>query len=117
MSISHTTIDDHKRRAEQAARPWIERMARCGFGAKGVVYIVVGVLATQAALGRGGSTTDSLGALHAIAERPSGASLLSVVAVGLVAYALWRFLEAWKDPEGKGADRSEEHTSELQSPA
>ena len=99
-----TTIPNRKRSVEQAAKPWIERVARCGFGAKGVVYIVVGVLATQAALGRGGSLTDSRGALHTIAARPSGAGLLSVVALGLVAYAMWRFLEAWKDPEGKGSD-------------
>jgi len=102
--MSDTTLGSHKRRTEQTAKPWIERVARCGFAAKGVVYIVVGVLATQAALGRGGSTTDSRGALHTIAARPSGAGFLSVVAVGLVAYALWRFLEAWKDPEGKGVD-------------
>ena len=104
MAPSQLSIGNNKRRVKQAANPWIERVARWGFGAKGLVYIVVGVLATQAALGRGGTVTDGRGALHAIAARPFGAGLLGVVAVGLVGYAIWRFVEAWTDPEGKGSD-------------
>ena len=46
-------------RAVQTARdavrnPWVERLARCGLAARGVVYAVIGVLAVQAAFfGRG----------------------------------------------------------------
>jgi hypothetical protein len=93
-----------RERLEQQAKPWIERVARLGFGAKGIVYVVIGILATQAALGRGGSTTDARGALRTIAERPMGSALLLVVALGLLCYALWRFVEAWTDAKGKGSD-------------
>lgn len=92
------------RRIERAATPWIERVARLGFSAKGIVYIVIGILSTQAALGRGGSTTNPRGALRTIAERPFGSALLVVVGIGLIAYACWRFVEAWKDPNHKGND-------------
>ncbi|MBW4649212.1 MAG: DUF1206 domain-containing protein [Kastovskya adunca ATA6-11-RM4] len=83
---------------------WIERLARLGYAAKGIVYAIVGVLAVQAAFGQGGRTTDTQGALTTIASQPFGKFLLALVAVGLVGYSLWRFVEAWADPDNKGSD-------------
>ena len=106
MARANISVDAAKQRAAQAVKPWVEQLARLGFAAKGIVYLVVGVLAVQVALGRGGQTTDSRGALATIADRPRGALMLGVVAVGLLGYALWRFVEAWVDPERKGTDAS-----------
>ncbi len=83
---------------------WVERLARFGYAAKGVVYSIVGLLAAQAALGTGGRTTDTQGALQAILTQPFGKFLLAVVAIGLLGYVLWRFVQAIKDPENKGTD-------------
>ncbi|MFW6358889.1 MAG: DUF1206 domain-containing protein [Chroococcales cyanobacterium] len=83
---------------------WVERLARFGYAAKGVVYAVIGILAVQAALGWGGETTGTTGALHAIARQPFGKALLAVIAVGLLGYVIWRFVEAIKDPEHEGND-------------
>jgi hypothetical protein len=82
--------------------PWTERLARLGYLAKGVVYAVVGVLALQVAFGAGGQTTDTKGALATLAQGSLGTALLAVVAVGLVGYVLWRVVQAWMDPDGKG---------------
>ena len=86
------------------ASPWIEGLGRFGYAAKGVVYLIVGGLAVQAALGQGGQTTDQRGALSHIAEAPFGRSLLVVVAVGLLGYALWQIVRAALDTEHKGSD-------------
>ena len=51
-------VKDGAERASREASPWIEGLGRFGHAAKGVVYITIGVLALQAALGRGGGTTD-----------------------------------------------------------
>lgn len=83
---------------------WVERLARFGYAAKGVVYGIVGLLAAQAAFGRGGKTTDTQGALQAIVTQPFGKVLLSLVAIGLIGYVIWRFVQAIKDPENKGTD-------------
>ena len=83
---------------------WIERLARLGYATKGAVYAIVGLLAIPAAFGGGGRTTDTEGALHTIVQQPFGKFLLSLVAIGLIGYALWRFVEAIKDPENKGND-------------
>jgi hypothetical protein len=90
--------------ASQEASPWIDRLGRFGYTAKGVVYAIVGVLAFQAAIGSGGQTTGSSGALQSIANQPFGQLLLGLVAIGLAGYVVWRFAEAIADPENKGTD-------------
>ncbi|MCA1630359.1 MAG: DUF1206 domain-containing protein [Acidobacteria bacterium] len=87
-----------------ARSPWIERLARCGYAAKGVVYIVAGALAVLAALGEGGEVTDARGAMRSIARQPFGGAMLGVVAFGLLAYVLWRWVQAITDADGKGRE-------------
>lgn len=83
---------------------WVERLARLGYAAKGVVYAIVGVLAVQAAFGQGGKTTDTEGALSTIAAQPFGKFLLVLLTLGLIGYVMWRFVQAVRDPEHKGDD-------------
>lgn len=84
-------------------RHGIEVLARTGFTAKGVVYLVLGYLGVRAALdaGRAGSTRA---ALIEILHAPFGRALLALLAVGLAWYAMWRFIEAFGDANGKGRD-------------
>jgi hypothetical protein len=82
--------------------PWVERLARVGYAAKGLLYITVGYLAAQAALGQGGRVTDTHGALNVVHRGSPGRVLLLVIAVGLSGYALWRLVEAVVDPERRG---------------
>jgi NADH:ubiquinone oxidoreductase subunit 5 (subunit L)/multisubunit Na+/H+ antiporter MnhA subunit len=89
--------------AQQETAQWIERLARFGYAAKGVVYCLVGILAFQAALNWGGRITGSEGAFQTIANQPFGNILLFLVAVGLVGYVIWRFVEAIFDPEHSGS--------------
>lgn len=90
--------------AAHEAKPWVERLARLGFMARGVVYITVGWLAVLAAAGMGGKKTTTSGALATIAQQPFGKLLMIVLAVGLAGYALWRFVRGIVDPERKGTD-------------
>lgn len=85
-----------------ARNPWLERLARFGLAARGLVYAVVGLLAVQTAFFGRGTTTDTRGAIQKIAEQSR--PLLALVAIGFVGYALWRFAQAFLDPENKGRD-------------
>src|SRR5579862_8434681 len=90
------------RTAEQTARgPGSELLARLGYIAKGIVYLIIGILAARVAIGDGGKTTDNKGALQAIYHEPFGKVLLSIVVVGLIGYALWCFLRAFFDADRK----------------
>ncbi|MEF2278914.1 DUF1206 domain-containing protein [Deinococcus sp. YIM 134068] len=91
--------------AREAARavPGIEALARFGYASKGVVYATVGGLALSVALGRGGATTDTQGALLRLQDLPLGTFLTLLLVVGLVGYALWQGLRAVLDPERQGS--------------
>ena len=82
--------------------PWVRRLARLGYAAKGVVYATIGVLALQLALGRGGRTTSSRGAIASLAEQPFGALMLGVLSVGLAGYVVWCLAQGLADAEQKG---------------
>lgn len=96
-------INEAKHTARRAAaNPWTTRYARFGYAAKGIVYGIIGALAAKAALGQGGATTDRNGAIQAIYQQPFGKFLLAAVAAGLFGYALWSWIQAALDTEGKG---------------
>lgn len=84
------------------AAPGIEALARFGYASKGVVYGAIGVLALGVALGRGGATTDTQGALLRLQDLPLGRPLLWLLVVGLLGYALWQLVRALADPEHQG---------------
>lgn len=93
----------HGRAAAREAAPWVETLARMGYAAKGVVYLLVGGIAARAAVGSGERVEGSRGALRTLLEQPFGRFLLGLMALGLAGYALWRFVQAALDPEGKGS--------------
>ncbi|UOQ98483.1 DUF1206 domain-containing protein [Hymenobacter sp. 5317J-9] len=81
----------------------IRALARLGFAAIGVVYVLMGVLALLAAFGqRAGAHADKEEAVHHLQDLPAGSVLLGLIAVGLLGYIVWRFTQAIRDTEGKG---------------
>jgi hypothetical protein len=80
----------------------VELLARTGFLVKGVLYLVIGTLAVQAAARAGGRVTGTRGALLTVLQQPFGRALLLVAAVGLFGYAAWRVLQGILDPERHG---------------
>ncbi len=83
------------------ARGWLELLARWGFIANAVVYLIVGALAVRWAVGEGGRITDPEGAFLAI-QRESGNAFLIALIPGFFSYALWRVLAAIYDGDGDG---------------
>jgi hypothetical protein len=86
-----------------------ELLSRAGFVARGLIYAIIGILALKLALGHGGKLTDQKGALHTVAQQPFGKVLLTLLAIGLGGYSLWRLVRAaiGHGPEGSdsGFDR------------
>jgi hypothetical protein len=85
-------------------RDWLELLARIGYAARGVIYVVIGGLALLAALGQGGGTTGSKGAVRQVLTAPGGWILVLMVAVGLVGYSVWRFCQGVLDADSHGHD-------------
>ncbi len=101
-----STTTQIKSTARQAAfTPLVETLTRIGYAVRGLIYVVMGVLTLQVALGRSGGTLASpQDAIAAIGRQPSGKLLLWIVLVGLVSYALWGVIRAVFDPLHKGDD-------------
>jgi hypothetical protein len=68
------------------------------------LYLSVGILALQIALGENSERADRTGALEAVARQPAGKLLLGLLVVGMAAYALWQLALAVLDPGDRGTD-------------
>jgi Domain of Unknown Function (DUF1206) len=88
-------VTDAQRTTERAQRSkGLRAGARAGYIAYGIVYLLIGWLALRLAWGDRGGSADASGALHTLAAQPLGRALLVVVAIGLLALAVWQGFEA-----------------------
>lgn len=90
--------------SQAVAHPWFAYLARYGYAAKGIVYLLAGSLSARAAFGLGGQTVDKSEALLAVVGGSIGQLMLVLIAFGLLGYVLLRFVQALLDPERKGSD-------------
>ena len=83
---------------------WVPPLARAGFAARGIIYLLIGGLALLSALGRGGSTQDSRGALETLMGSTGGWILLLLIGLGLLGFAVWRIVQGVVDVDCHGKD-------------
>jgi hypothetical protein len=69
-------------------------LSAAGLTARAIAYLVLGGIALDILLGARTKQASSTGAFEEVAHQPAGPVLLSILALGLAAYALWRFLQA-----------------------
>ena len=88
-----------------AEHPGLVKLGRAGWLAKGIVYLIAGVLALEVAAKASGwadttSTTGNqeaspTGAIKTVAGSSGGTLLLWLLAVGLLLYSAWRLVTAF----------------------
>lgn len=99
MSVS--VLNQPARSGSQSGFEWV---ARLGYAARGVVFLIVGFFAGLAALGSGRSVS-STDALKTLLDGPAGGVLLGTVAAGLFCFAGWRVLQSLFDADHLGTNR------------
>jgi hypothetical protein len=82
----------------------VEWLARLGLVSRGLIWLTVGFLAAQVALGSD-KRADKNGALATLKDKPFGALLLVVLTIGFVGYAAWRLLEGTVGHRDEDDDR------------
>jgi len=81
-------------------------LARAGLAARGVMYVLIGIIAVQIALTGSRQQADRTGAVRLVAQTPFGSVLLWLLVAGFAAMTLWRLAEAiWgaSGPDGRTA--------------
>jgi hypothetical protein len=88
-------VSDSTKRAAGSAgdHPVVEWGARLGYGASGVLHLLLAYLTAQIAVGVGGTQASQSGALATLAAEPVGQVLLWVIGVGFALLALWQLTE------------------------
>lgn len=82
-------------------------VSRIGMIAKGIVYLLIGILTVLPIFGMGGQTSSSKGALRFLAEQSYGQILLVILGLGLFGYLFFRCYQAFAnlknhDDDAKG---------------
>ena len=87
---------------------WLVWAGRIGYTAKGLVYLMAGILAWRIAVGTRNESqgTGQGAALDAISgiDGPFGTVLMVAICIGLLFYGFWRWMEAIFDPANYGND-------------
>lgn len=89
-----TVVEDAEQAAQVVHRSRaVEVLARLGIAARGLVWLVLAVLAFSVVRGRS-AQTDQAGALRELAQAPFGEPLLLALAVGFLGYGVYCALSA-----------------------
>ncbi len=87
-------------------RDLLPYLSRSGYAARGVIYLIIGILALMPIISLSGSggDTSSKGALQTLLSQPAGTALLALVAAGLVGFSAWRAVQAIANTDGHDDD-------------
>src|SRR5947209_2961516 len=90
--------------ARRQGRRRVDRLARLGLAARGIVYLLVAWIAIRIALLHSAQQADRQGAMQDIAQNTAGKAVLLVMAIGFFGYAAWRIVQAVTgSPDADGA--------------
>ena len=85
------------------AKGWALTMMRTGYAGRALTYAAVAGLSLWA-IWRGGEAQGTGEAMSALSDTAWGTAVVAGIAVGLIAYALWRLVDAAFDFERYGTD-------------
>lgn len=79
-----------------------EWMARAGYAARGLVYVLVGMMAVLGSIG--GGSPDSESALQMVLSQPFGRIWLGFIGLCLIGFIVWRLAQSLANADNHPAD-------------
>lgn len=80
-----------------------ELLARSGYAARGIVFLLVAGLALLS--GVAGGKADTKSAVSTLLEQPFGRVWVGLIGLGLLGFVAWRLAQSLADSDGHGTDR------------
>jgi len=78
-------------------------LARAGLASRGLMYVLIGIIAVQIAVNGSHQQADRAGAVRLVAKTPLGSLILWLLVIGFAGMTLWRLSEAiWGSTEAGG---------------
>jgi len=99
-----------RRAASSPAMSWL---ARAGLAARGVMYVLIGIIAIQIALGSSRQQADRTGAVRLVASTPFGSVVLWLLVAGFAGMTLWRLSEAVWGANGPNGHKATQRLASL----
>ncbi len=87
---------------DESHRDRLARVARLGYVARGIVFLLVAGLAVRAAVLRFSQVEGARGALSVLGPDLFGRAVLAMLAIGIAGYVVWRFTQAVTLPVESG---------------
>ncbi len=87
----------------RSLREAVAPLARAGYAARGMIYLVIGAFAVLAAFGNG-PKKDPHDAIQTIMQHGAGTTVAWILMVALLSYALWRLAQSILDTDNHGSD-------------
>jgi hypothetical protein len=84
-------------------KPNFELLARLGYAARGIVFLLVAGLALLS--GVAGRKADTKSAVSTLLEQPFGRVWVGLIGLGLLGFVAWRLAQSVADSDGHGTDR------------
>lgn len=83
-------------------KPRFEWLAKAGYSARGIVFLLIAGLALFS--GIAGGKPESKSALTALLEQPFGRIWVGLIGLGLFGFVAWRLAQALADSDGHGSN-------------
>ena len=86
------------------AQPKLAWLARAGYAARGIVFLLVAALALFSTFGGSSDQPDTKSALQAVLSQPLGRVWLGLIALGLLGFVAWRLAQSLANADGHKDD-------------
>jgi hypothetical protein len=88
-------------------------LAAAGLTARGVMYMLIGIIAVQVAVQGSGQQADRAGAVRLVAQTAFGTAALWLLVIGFAAMTLWRLTEGIEGSAGPGGRKPGKRLANL----
>lgn len=100
--------------ARQAAHsPVMTWLAKGGLAARGLMYVLIGFIAVQIAVGSSHQQADRDGAVRLVAQTPFGSVVLWLLVIGFAGMTLWRLSEGIWGASGADGRKASKRVANL----